>query len=534
MGAPALVLAPMGGLSSVETLSSGVRAGTPGGVPEGMEDPDRRGLTSLWRDRAPIETDADLADRYDDLVVGAGITGLVTALLLARSGRHVAVVEAREVGAVTTGNTTGKVSLLQGTRLTRILERQSERVARAYVEANREGQAWLLRFCDDHDVPYQRRPAVTYAADQESLGAARAEHEAALRLDLDVSWRNDLEVPFPHVGGVTLADQAQLDAMDVLAALVREVRRAGGTVVTGRRVVGAPLSGPTAVTLDDRRRIDAENVVLATGVPVLDRGLYFAKVEPDRSYALAFRHPSPPEQMLLSAGSRTRSVRDATSTAGPLLLVGGEGHVVGRARSTMAHLDALREWTAEWFPGAEETHAWSAQDYSSHDGLPAVGTLPRGRGHLFVATGYGKWGLTNGVAAALSLTQQIHGNRPSWQTPIAHRITRPSGALEIARLNASVAMHLVGDLARAEASTLRDPEEGEGVVGRRGALPVGRSRVDGRGCSVVALCTHLGGTLTWNDAERSWDCPLHGSRFAADGEVLEGPATRALRRTSED
>ncbi len=234
--------------------------------------------------------------------------------------------------------------------------------------------------------------------------------------------------------------------------------------------------------------------------------------------------------MTLSAGSPTRSVRDAPASEGALLLVGGEGHVVGRAPSTVAHLDALRTWTAEWFPGAEETHAWSAQDYSSHDGLPAVGTLPRGRGHLYLATGYGKWGLTNGVAAALSLTAQIHGRRPSWQTPISHRITRPSGAMEIARLNASVGIHLVGDLARAELSGLGVPDEGHGVVGRRGALPVGRSKVAGRHCEVVALCSHLGGTLGWNDAERSWDCPLHGSRFTPEGEVLEGPATRALRR----
>src|SRR3954451_20976256 len=141
-------------------------------------------MTSLWIDRAPSITSDPWppADQLDDIVVGAGITGLTTALLLARSGRHVAVVEAREVGAVTTGNTTGKVSLLQGTRLSRILERQSERVAEAYVEANREGQAWLLRFCDDHGVPYQGRPAVTYAADEGSLGTARAEHEAARSL----------------------------------------------------------------------------------------------------------------------------------------------------------------------------------------------------------------------------------------------------------------------------------------------------------------------------------------------------------------
>ena len=486
-------------------------------------------MTSLWRDRPPIETDTELSERYDDVVVGAGLTGLVTALLLSRSGRHVAVVEAREVGAVTTGNTTGKVSLLQGTRLSRILARQSERVASAYVEANREGQAWLLRFCDDHDVPYQRRTAVTYAADSPSLRPARAEHEAARRLGLDVTWRDDLEVPFPHVGGAVLEDQAQLDAMDVLEALVREVRRQGGTVVTGRRVAGAPLTGDVAVDLDDGSRVRAENVVLATGVPVLDRGLYFAKVEAQRSYALSFRHPAAPELMLLSAESPTRSVRDAPARQGRLLLVGGEGHTVGRAASTRAHLDSLREWTAEWFPGAEETHAWSAQDYSSHDGLPFVGAVPRGRGHVYLASGYGKWGLTNGVAAALSLTQEIHGGRVSWQRPISRRITRPSGALEMARLNAAVGIHLVGDLARAELRTAEEPAEGEGLVGRSRAVPVGRARVEGRVCSVTALCSHLGGTLAWNDAEQSWDCPLHGSRFTPDGEVLEGPATRPLR-----
>ena len=485
---------------------------------------------SLWRDRPPVPGDVELADAYDDVVVGAGVTGLTTALLIAKSGRAVAVIEARDIGAVTTGHTTGKVSLLQGTRLSHIRQRQSDRVAAAYLEANREGQAWLLRFCDLHDVPYQRRPAVTFAHDSEqSSKLARDEHEAAERLGLEVHWDSDLDVPFPQRGGVVLADQAQVDAMDVLEALTRELRAAGGVVVVGHRVVRASGSGDAWVELDGGRRIRAENVVLATGIPVLDRGLYFAKVEPQRSYAVALDFGAPPELMMLSAGSPTRSLRDAQGPDGrPRLVVGGEGHVVGRASSEAEGVARLEEWATRWFPGAVATHTWSAQDYSSHDGIPFVGRLPRGAGHVYLATGFAKWGLTNGVAAALSIVAQIHGEEPSWSRPMSRRITRPSGALEIARLNAAVGLRLVTGLTGAELRPLPDTVGEGGEVGREGVVPVGRSRTAAGTCSLVALCTHLGGTLHWNDFAQTWDCPLHGSRFTNEGTLLEGPATKDL------
>jgi glycine/D-amino acid oxidase-like deaminating enzyme/nitrite reductase/ring-hydroxylating ferredoxin subunit len=490
---------------------------------------------SLWRDRPAVPSDPELADAYDDVVVGAGLTGLTTALLLAKAGRAVAVIEARDIGAVTTGHTTGKVSLLQGTRLSRILERQSEQVAAAYVEANREGQAWLLRFCDTHSVPYQRRAAVTYAQNsEESLRLATGEQEAAARLGLDVRWQTDLEVPFPHRGGAVLADQAQVNAMDVLEALAGELRAAGGVVVVGRRVVAASLSGASSVELEDGGQIRCDNIVLATGTPILDRGLYFAKVEPERSYAVAFAYDAPPELMMLSAGSPTRSLRDAVGPDGlPRLVIGGEGHVVGRSPSEAECVGRLEAWTTRWFPGAITTHTWSAQDYASHDGVPFVGKMPRGRGHVYVATGYAKWGLTNGVAAALSIVAQIHGDEPSWSVPMSRRITRPSGALEIARLNAQVGLRLVTGFAGAELRPMApDTEEARdgGSVRRDGFVPVARSRAQGETCSLVGLCTHLGGTLHWNDLEQTWDCPLHGSRFDRNGAVLEGPATKPLRR----
>ena len=384
-------------------------------------------MRSLWLDRTLTPVNDPLPEAVDDLVVGAGLTGLTSALLLARSGRRVAVVEARHVGAVATGNTTAKLSLLQGTKLSRMLRLQSTSVVRAYVEANLEGQQWLLRFCSDHDVPVQTRDAITYAATPSEISTARDEHEAAQKAGLDVRWVDALDVPFPFHGGTLLPDQAQFDPMDVLDALVAQLHAQGGSVHEGRRVVSVSKHGRPRATLDDGSTVEAENVILATGTPILDRGLYFAKVEPLRSYALAFDTPEVPDGMFLSAGSPTRSIRDApVSDGGRKLLVGGNGHSVGRTTSELAQVDDLRAWTAEHFPGAVETHAWSAQDYRSHDGIPYVGHLPRGGGHIYLATGFDKWGMTNGVAAARNITAQILGDKPSWARPLGRRVTRPA------------------------------------------------------------------------------------------------------------
>lgn len=465
-------------------------------------------MTSLWLDQAqPIGSDPWPEDHLDDLVVGAGLTGLVTGLLLARAGRRVAVVEAREVGAVATGNTTAKLSLLQGTKYSRLLHYQSTRVAGGYLDANREGMEWLLQFCEDHGVDVQRRAAVTYAASESEVPDVRREYDAATSLGLDVAWRDALEVPFPHRGGVVLDDQAQFDPMDVLAALVAELRRHGGTLHQGRRVRTVSLAGTPEVRLDDGEFVRAEQVILATGSPILDRGLYFSKLEPMRSYALAFEGAEPPGAMYLSAGSDSRSVRDVPDPdGGSRLLVGGAGHAVGRARSERSHVDRLREWTQNYFPDAVETHEWSAQDYRSHDAVPYIGRLPRGLGRIHVATGYDKWGMTNAVAAARAISGQILGRQPSWARTMTRRITGPTAAAHLAAINIKVGLGALGGAAE-------------------------MARRDGS-CEVIGICTHLGGPLHWNDVEESWDCPLHGSRFTADGEVLEGPATRRLWRRS--
>jgi glycine/D-amino acid oxidase-like deaminating enzyme len=195
-------------------------------------------MTSLWlsdRIESPTSAAAFADAGYDVVVVGAGITGLTTAVLLARAGKHVAVLEARFVGAGATGNTTGKISLLQGTKLSRIANKHGKDVLRGYVAGNTEGRDWLLRYCEEHGLSVQREDAYSYAQSAAGVKDANAELVACRDAGLHAEWASEADVPFPFHGGVRLREQAQLDPLPMLSSLVTELETHGGRLFQGLR-----------------------------------------------------------------------------------------------------------------------------------------------------------------------------------------------------------------------------------------------------------------------------------------------------------
>ncbi|MBF6618913.1 MAG: FAD-dependent oxidoreductase [Patulibacter sp.] len=500
---------------------------------------------SLWNDTAapsparPFSAVDPGGTALDVVVVGGGIVGLTTALLLGRTGRRVLVFEARQVGSGVTGSTTGKVTAAHGLRYDALRRKIGAPLAKDYADANQAAVAWIraLIATEQIDCDWQDRVAYTYTSNPAKADQLRREAAATIETGLPARAVEGVAAPTEMLAGVAIEGGGELHGRNYCLGLARLVEGAGAGIAEGVRVVGVREGTPCEVRTADHGTLRAEHVVVATHVPILDRGLHFARLVPQRSYAIAAPLTGDlPAGSFYDIGPPSRSVRTATGADGePVVVVGGEGHQTARSHPTSERYARLERWSREHLEIGAVTHRWSSQDPQTLDDVPYVGPLRPGSRTLWTATGFDKWGLSGGTAAAHAIAARIAGRDDPhgvlWN-PSRRRQLIPSGLLRLAKLSVETAGSLVGDRVRPGrlGGSVERLAPGEGrVVGRPGQQAAVFRDERGTIHAHSAVCTHLGCEVRFNDAEQSWDCPCHGSRFdARDGSVLEGPAVRPL------
>lgn len=497
--------------------------------------------TSVWVDTAPAprlhpQLDGDV--HADVAVIGGGIVGITTALLLAEAGARVVLLEAGRLAGGTSGFTTAKVSSQHGLIYDTLRSKHGAETARRYGEANEAALAWIAARVarDGIDCDFRRQPSYAYVTSPRDRRSVEQEAEAAIAAGLPASLTEETPLPYPVEAAVRFEHQAEFHPRKYLFALAERLDAIDGAHVFERShavEVGA-LNGRQIVKGPGGRAI-AERVIVATHYPFLDRSLAFARLHPTRSYAIACRIAgAPPEGMHISGDSPTRSIRAIPLESGEeLLMVGGEGHKTGTESDTELRYERLEAFAREHWEVQSVEHRWSAQDPTTLDQLPYVGRLTPRSDSILMATGFAKWGMTGGTAAALLLTDLVLGRQAMWADLFdPNRLTLRHSAPRLVKENAQVAARFVGDrLRRSDKRPIENLRPGEGAIVEHDGVQVAAARdEDGTLHAVSARCTHLGCLVNWNNAERSWDCPCHGSRFGIDGTVLEGPAVHRLER----
>jgi glycine/D-amino acid oxidase-like deaminating enzyme/nitrite reductase/ring-hydroxylating ferredoxin subunit len=475
----------------------------------------------------------------DVCVVGSGIAGLTTAYLLVREGRGVAVLERANLGGGETSRTTAHLAFVIDDGFQEIERLHGKEFLRLHVQSHQAAIERIEQIVRDEqiDCDFRRLDGYLFAPDEKGAEYIQKEFEAAQRAGIkDVQHLERLPLPFRTGPVLRFPGQAQLHSLKYLAGLIRALERDGAAIFSHTTVESTDDGKPVRVHTQEGYTVECSAAVIATNSPTNDLLAIHSKQAPYRTYAIGARiHTgSVPAALYWDTEDPYHYVRLQPEGDHDVLIAGGEDHKTGQGDPNTS-FGKLEKWTRDRFGVVTSIeYRWSGQVMEPADGVAFIGRNP-GNEHIYIATGDSGMGMTHGTIAGMLLTDLIQGRKNPWVEVYDPSRKTLGSTVEYVKENLNVAKKYAEWLTGGDVKSLEQIPPGEGRVIRAGAskLAVYRDNAGAlHACS--AVCTHLGCLVAWNPLEKSWDCPCHGSRFDAEGRVLNGPAVRNLEPASLD
>lgn len=487
--------------------------------------------TSVWMDTAPITNYPFLGgDMETDIaVIGGGIAGLMTAYFLKKEGFKVVVLEGSRIAAGTTGYSTAKVTSAHGLIYKYLIDEFGRKKAQIYADANQAALGKMAGLVKELniDCDFQRMPAYTYAPSKDQDAKIDDEVKAAKSLGLPASKVSHAPLPYLTSSAVCFLDQAQFHPRKFLLKIASEINNDGSHIFEETRVLDIKEDRNCKV-ITDKGVLTSKKVMIATNFPFFDPKNFFAKMTSRQSFTIGAKINGPlpvgvfygPEMNHNFHSLRTQRL----SKKEEILIVGGELHKSGESVDQEEQYRFLAEWTGLNFPLDSIKYHWTTSDSESFDRVPMIGRLASDSKNIFVATGFNGWGMTHGTVAGMILTDEIKGKRHPWS-----ELYSPERFSSFVFPEKDRNIQPSNNIGKGKMKDLNNLKNGDAKI-----LDIDEKKIaaykddEGEVHFYSAVCTHMGCIVDWNKKEKTWDCPCHGSRFNADGEVLHGPAIKKL------
>lgn len=472
--------------------------------------------------------------RADVVIAGGGIAGITTAYLLAKEGKKVVLLEARELISGTTGFTTSKLTAQHHLIYDELINRYGQDTARLYYQANMEGIALVKELSKQHAIhcELEEQDAFVFTQNKQNRNKLYKEAEAYEKLGIEGGFLEELPLNLDIEAAVVMRNQAQFHPVKYLNGLLKEIEHMGGEIYEHSTVMEVEDINKVSCKTDAGYIVTCKDFIFATHFPVHEPDkIYSKKLEPESSYALAIKAKKEfPEGMYINADSPKRTMRKMKADGVDYILVGGESHPTGDGISSEQRYEQLAAYAKEVFDATEITYHWSSHDLIAQDRIPLVGQLHREEAHIYAMTGFAKWGLTNATIGGKVLSDIITGKDNAYIDLFSPQ--RKMGSIEKVEPSEEVAdKDYFNSSSIGEANNL---DANQGSVVKLNKEDVGAYKdKQGQLHYVDLTCTHLGCSVEWNDGDDTWDCPCHGSRFSATGEVIEGPAVEPLNQVKK-